>query len=85
MGIPPEPMSVEIYARDFDEEPRNLDQIVDTAIQIFNDIYRVSDDDEAYVELDLGKGETEEILNSIAPYFRRRSGKKFKWSWATNI
>ncbi|TFG29031.1 hypothetical protein EU528_10295 [Candidatus Thorarchaeota archaeon] len=81
MGIPPEPMSVDIYARDFDEEPRNLDQIVETAIDIFNEIYRVSDDDEAYIELDLGKGETEEILNSIAPFFKHRSGKKFKWNW----
>lgn len=84
MGIPPEPMSVEIYARDFDEEPRNLDQIVNTAIEIFNDVYHISDDDEAYVELDLGKGETEEILNSIAPFFKRRSGKKFKWDWDTS-
>ncbi len=82
MGIPPEPMSVEIYARDFDDdEPRNLDQIVSTAIEIFNEVYHVSDRDSARVELDLGKGETEEILNEIAPYFRRRSGKKFKWNW----
>ena len=85
MGIPPEPMSVEIYARDFDEEPRDLDQIVDTAIQIFNEIYHVSDDDEAYVELDLRKGETDEILNSIAPFFNRHRGKKFKWDWNRSI
>jgi len=81
MGIPPEPMSIEIYARDFDEEPRDLDQIVSIAIEIFNDIYKVSDDDEAYVELDLGKGETDAILNSIAPFFERHRGKKFKWDW----
>ncbi|MGY5879657.1 MAG: hypothetical protein RTV31_05375 [Candidatus Thorarchaeota archaeon] len=81
MGIPPEPMSVEIYARDFDDEPRDLDKIVSTAIEIFNEVYHMSDDDEAYLELDLGKGETEEILNSIAPFFKRRSGKKFKWDW----
>ena len=82
MGIPPEPMSVEIYARDFDDDdPRDLDKIVSTAIEIFNEVYHMSDDDEAYLELDLGKGETEEILNSIAPFFRRRSGKKFKWNW----
>jgi len=59
MDIPPEPMSNEIYACDFDDEPR----------------------DSARVELDLGKGETEEILNEIAPFFRHRSGKKFTWSW----
>ena len=81
MGIPPEPMSVEIYACDFDEEPRNLDQIVNTAIEIFNEVYHISDNAEAYVELDLGKGETEEALSSIAPYFKHRSGKKFKWDW----
>jgi len=81
MGIPPEPMSDEIYARDFDDEPRNLDQIVNTAIEIFNEVYHVSNRDSARVELDLGKGETEEILNEIAPFFRRRSGKKFKWNW----
>jgi hypothetical protein len=85
MGIPPEPMSVEIYARDFDEEPRDLDQIVSTTIEIFNEIYNVSDDDEAYVELDLGKGETEDILNAVEPYFNRRIGKKFKWDWNSNI
>ena len=85
IGIPPEPMSVEIYARDFDEEPRDLEQIVATAIEIFNDVYRVSNDDEAYIELDLGKGETEEILESISPFFRQRSGKKFKWSWNRRI
>ncbi|MHA1134931.1 MAG: hypothetical protein ACTSSE_00430 [Candidatus Thorarchaeota archaeon] len=82
MGIPPEPMSIEIYARNFDDdEPRNLDQIVSTTIEIFNEVYHVSDGDSARVELDLGKGETEEILNSIAPLFKRRSGKKFKWDW----
>jgi len=84
MGIPPEPMSVEIYARDFDEEPRNLDQIVTIVIEVFNEIYNVSNGDEAYVELDLGKGETEEILHSIAPFFKRRSGKKFRWDWNRN-
>jgi len=44
-----------------------------------------SNDDEAYIELDLGKGETEEILESISPFFRHRSGKKFKWSWNRRI
>ncbi len=82
MGIPPEPMSDEIYARDFDaDEQKDLDKIVGTAIEIFNDVYHVSGRDSARVELDLGKGETNEILNSIAPFFKRRSGKKFKWSW----
>ncbi len=84
MGIPPEPMSDEIYARDFDDEPRNLDKIVGTAIEIFNEVYHVSNRDSARVELDLGKGETEEILNEIAPFFRHRSGKKFAWSWKRN-
>ena len=82
MGIPPEPMSDEIYARDFDaDEQKDLDKIVEIAIEIFNDVYHVSNRDSARVELDLGKGETNEILNSIAPFFKRRSGKKFKWSW----
>lgn len=49
MGIPPVPMSIEIYARDFDNNPRNLDQIANTAIEIFNEIYNVSEGDEAYV------------------------------------
>lgn len=85
MGIPPEPMSDEIYARDFDkDEQKDLDKIVEIAIEIFNDVYHVSDRDSARVELDLGKGETEEILNEIAPFFKRRSGKKFKWSWKRN-
>ncbi len=82
MGIPPEPMSIEIYARDFDkDEQKDLDKIVDIAIEIFNDVYHVSDRDSARVKLDLGKGETNEILNEIAPFFKRRSGKKFKWYW----
>ena len=85
MGIPPEPMSDEIYVRDFDaDEQKDLGKIVGTAIEIFNDVYHVSDRDSARVELELGKGETEEILNEIAPFFRRRSGKKFKWSWKRN-
>lgn len=85
MGIPLEPMSDEIYARDFDaDEQKDLDKIVGTAIEIFNDVYHVSNRDSAHVELDLGKGETEEILNSIAPFFKRRSGKKFKWYWDRN-
>lgn len=85
MGIPPEPMSDEIYARDFNaDEQKDLDKIVETAIEIFNDVYHVSDRDSARVELDLGKGETEEILNKIAPFFKRRSGKKFKWNWKRN-
>ena len=45
----------------------------------------MTDDDETYCRLDLGKGETEEILNSITPFFKRRSGKKFKWDWDRNI
>ena len=82
MGIPPEPMSIEIYARDFDkDEQKDLDKIVEIAIEIFNDVYHVSDRDSARVKLDLGKGETNEILNEIAPFFKRRSGKKFKWYW----
>ncbi|MGY5858332.1 MAG: hypothetical protein RTU63_03110 [Candidatus Thorarchaeota archaeon] len=86
MDIPPEPMSDEIYARDFDDdEQRNLDKIVGTAIEIFKEVYHVSDRDSARVELDLGKGETEEILNSIAPFFKRRSGKKFKWDWHRSV
>ncbi len=82
MDIPPEPMSDEIYARDFDaDEQKDLDKIVGIALEIFNDVYHVSDRDSARVELDLGKGETNEILNEIAPFFKRRSGKKFKWYW----
>jgi hypothetical protein len=82
MGISPEPMSDEIYARDFDaDEQKDLDKIIEIAIEIFNDVYHVSNRDSARVELDLGKGETEEILDEIAPFFKRRSGKKFKWYW----
>ncbi|MHA1929255.1 MAG: hypothetical protein ACTSV2_11835, partial [Candidatus Thorarchaeota archaeon] len=85
MGIPPEPMSDEIYARDFDaDEQKDLDKIVGIAIKIFNDVYHVSDRDSARVELDLGKGETEEILNEIAPFFKRHRGKKFRWKWDRN-
>ena len=85
MGIPPEPMSDEIYARDFDaDEQKDLDKIVGIAIEIFNDVYHVSNRDSARVELDLGKGETEEILNEIAPFFKRHRGKKFRWKWDRN-
>ena len=77
-------MSIEIYARDFDDQQRNLDEIVNTAIEIFNKVYHVSNDCKAYVELDLGKGETEEILNEIAPFFKGRNGKKFQWNWNTS-
>ncbi|MGY5874973.1 MAG: hypothetical protein RTU30_04440 [Candidatus Thorarchaeota archaeon] len=85
MGIPPEPMSVEIYARDYDDEPRDLDTIVNEAISIFNEIYHVSDGDDAYVELDLGKGESEEILDEVGQFFTRRSGKKMKWTWDRSV
>ncbi|MGY5854106.1 MAG: hypothetical protein RTU92_11105 [Candidatus Thorarchaeota archaeon] len=85
MGIPPEPMSVEIYARDFDDEPRDLDAIVSDAIRIFNDIYHVSDGDDAYVELDLSKGESEALLDEVGQFFTRRSGKKMKWTWDRSV
>ena len=84
MGITPEPMSIEIYARDFDEGNRDLDQIVSLAIELFNEVYHVSDGDEAYVELDLGKGTDEDVLEEISSLFRWRSGKKFEWSWNKN-
>ncbi len=85
MGILPEPMSVEIWARDFDDEPRDLDGIIETVIEIFKDVYHVDAEDDAYVELDLGKGEDESVLEDIAKYFNRRSGKQFKWQWDNNI
>ena len=35
MGIPPEEASIDIYATDFVDTPRNLDKIVETALTIF--------------------------------------------------
>jgi len=81
MGIPPEEGSVDIWATDFDDTPRDLDKIVETAMRIFNDIYQVEEGEPAYVELDLGKGEDESIRKEISQFFRSYSGKKFKWDW----
>jgi len=85
MGIPPEPMSIEIYARDFNKESRDFNKIIEDIIEIFKDVYHVRDGDDAYVELDLGKGEDESILKEIAKFFSSRSGKKFTWQWNNSI
>jgi hypothetical protein len=80
LGIYPEEGSDEIYASDFGSD-RNLGNIVDTIFEIFNDVYHVDISDDAYVELDLGKGDSDTVRNQIAKHFRRRDGKKFKWAW----
>ncbi|MHA1908519.1 MAG: hypothetical protein ACW98Y_14555 [Candidatus Thorarchaeota archaeon] len=85
MGIPPEEGSVDIWATDFDDTPRNLDKIVDTALTIFNEVYKIKDGKDAYVELDLGKGDDESVRKDIAQYFEHRDENQFKWDWDTSV
>ncbi len=81
MGIVPEEGSNDIFAKNFDEKPRDLDKIVDTVLKIFNEAYHKKDGQSAYIELDLGKGDNEEIREDIAQHFDKRDGKQFKFSW----
>ncbi len=81
MGILPEEGSVEIWCKDFDDEPRDLDCIVDTIRDIFNKVYHIDDGTSAYIELDLANGEDESVRNEIAQIFKKRDGKKFKFYW----
>ncbi len=85
MDITPEEASNDIWATDFDDTPRDLDKIVDTALQIFREIYQIKDGRNAYIELDLGKGDEESIRNNISQYFERHDGKQFKWEWANSV
>jgi hypothetical protein len=87
MGIKAEEYSNDIFSTTFDDKPRDLDEIVDLVIRVFNNVYRVSDRDDAYIEIDLGhkSDEVDSALESITPYFERRKGEKqFHWDWDTN-
>jgi hypothetical protein len=82
LGIVPEEGSIDMFCREFDEKPRDLDKIVDTIIEIFNEVYHISDGTSAYIELDLAQGESEDVRKDIAQYFRSREGKQLKFSWS---
>ena len=82
MGIHADKYSIDIYAINLDDEPRDLDMIADMAISIFNDVYHIEDGEGAYLELEMDMGEDESVRNEISQYFKRRDGKKFKWKWS---
>ena len=84
LGINAEEYSNDIFSTTFDDEKHDLDVIVDLVIRVFNKVYRVSDRDDAYVEIDLGhkSAEVDAALESITPFFERRKGEKqFHWDW----
>jgi len=81
MGIHADKYSDDIYAINFDDEPRDLDIIADTAISIFNNVYHIESGEGAYLELEMDMGEDESVREEISQYFKRRDGKKFKWKW----
>ncbi len=85
MGIAPEEGSIDIFCREFDDKPRNLDGIIDVILEIFNEVYHVSEGESAYIELDLAKGEDESVRKDIAQHFRTRDGKQFKFKWAKKV
>lgn len=85
MGIVPEEASIDIFCKDFDEKPRELDKIVDTIIEIFNEVYHINDGTSAYIELDLAKGESEEVRKDIAKHFSSVQGKQFRFNWNRSL
>ncbi len=85
IDIFPEEGSIDIFCREFDETPRNLDMIVDTIVEIFNEVYHIREGESAYIELDLAKGEDESVRNDIAQHFSSRDGKQFKFKWDKSI
>jgi hypothetical protein len=87
MGIKAEKFSNDIFSTTFDDKPRDLDVIVDLVIKVFNNVYRVSDRDDAYVEIDLGhkSADVDAAIESIIPFFESRKGEKqFHWDWDTS-
>jgi hypothetical protein len=87
LGIEAEEYSNDIFSTTFDDEKRDLDVIVDIVTRVFNEVYRVTDGADAYVEIDLGhkSGEVEGALQSITPFFERRKvEKQFHWDWDTS-
>jgi hypothetical protein len=85
IGIVPEEGSIDMFCREFDDKPRNLDKIADTIIEIFNEVYHISEGTSAYIELDLAQGESEEVRKDIAHHFRSREGKQFTFNWRRRL
>ncbi|NHJ84476.1 MAG: hypothetical protein FK734_03390 [Asgard group archaeon] len=77
--------SVDIFSRQFNEKPRNFQEIANLVFKIFNEVYRVGKKSSAYIELILGSKtlpEFKEVLNELQYFIPKRDGEtKFKWSW----
>ncbi|HUU78365.1 MAG TPA: hypothetical protein VMX55_08455 [candidate division Zixibacteria bacterium] len=84
LGIRAEEYSNDIYSRQFNEKPRDFNEIVKIVFKVFENVYRVDNKSSAYIELVLGSKtlpEFKEILDGLQDFIPNRDKNKFKWSW----